>query len=39
MLFILAAIAIVVLAIFGIVHAAKGNKKDLPIVGGVKIIK
>ena len=38
-LFIIAAIAIVVLAIFGIVHAAKGNKKDLPIVGGVKIIK
>ena len=38
-LFILAAIAIIVLAIFGIVHAAKGNKKDLPVVGGVKIIK
>ena len=38
-LFILAAIGIIVLAIFGIVHAAKGNKKDLPIVGGVKIIK
>lgn len=38
-LFWVAAVAIIVLAIFGIIHAAKGNKKDLPIVGGIKIIK
>ena len=38
-LFIIAAIALIVLAIFGIIHAAKGNKKDLPLVGGIKIIK
>lgn len=33
------AIAILVLAIFGIIHAAKGNKKELPFIGGIKIIK
>ncbi|MBO4879977.1 MAG: zinc-ribbon domain-containing protein [Clostridia bacterium] len=32
-------ILLVVLAVFGIIHAAKGQKKELPVVGGIKLLK
>lgn len=35
----IAGIAVVILMIIGIIHALKGNKKDLPVVGNIKIIK
>ena len=35
----LADIAVVVLAVLGIVSAAKGQAKELPIIGGFKILK
>lgn len=35
----LADVAVVVLAVLGIVSAAKGQAKELPIIGGFKILK
>ena len=32
-------IAIIVLAIMGLIHASKGETKKLPIIGGFEIIK
>ena len=35
----IAMIAVAVIAIIGIIHAVKGNKKKLPVVGGIEILK
>lgn len=35
----LGTIALIVLAIIGIINAAKGEKKALPLIGGIELIK
>jgi len=35
----LGTIALIVLAILGIINAAKGEKKALPVIGGIELIK